>query len=217
MSDDSLVTISEASQILGVSEPALRQWTDEGKIKAFVTPGGHRRYLRSELKRFVSSHQKTLGIKDLVTRLEDTTVAHREIATAFLQTAPWFNKLGEDSQKQFGQLGRSLISLIIKCIAEPARRDETMGMIKELGFNYGETTSKLGMPLTDSVHAFIQHREPIMGVITELMKRRESFNHRILEAIPRVNQAMDEALISLVAAYQQNKSFSPSAEQGDGK
>ena len=34
--DESLVTISEAAKILGVSEVALRHWTDEGRVKAFV-------------------------------------------------------------------------------------------------------------------------------------------------------------------------------------
>ena len=72
-----LVSISEASRILGVSEPALRQWTDEGKIRAFVTPGGHRRYSVTELKRFMSSPQKLLSIKDLVVKLEDTAGMHR--------------------------------------------------------------------------------------------------------------------------------------------
>ena len=61
-----LVGISEASQLLGVSEATLRQWTDEGSIKAFVTPGGHRRYSKEELKEFLSSHENLLGVKELV-------------------------------------------------------------------------------------------------------------------------------------------------------
>jgi len=72
LAEEPLISISEASHVLGVSEAALRQWTDEGKIKAFITPGGHRRYSRADLKRFMSSQQRTLGIKDLVIELEDT-------------------------------------------------------------------------------------------------------------------------------------------------
>ena len=56
MAQEPLLSISEASQLLGVSEGALRQWTDEGKIKAFITPGGHRRYARAELKKLMGSH-----------------------------------------------------------------------------------------------------------------------------------------------------------------
>ena len=84
--EEPLVSISEASHLLGVSEAALRQWTDEGKIKAFITPGGHRRYSRVELKKITGSHMKMLGIKDLVFELEDTTQTHRELARTSLNT-----------------------------------------------------------------------------------------------------------------------------------
>ena len=55
MTQEPLLSISEASQLLGFSEAALRQWTDEGKIKAFITPGGHRRYVRAELPIFAGA------------------------------------------------------------------------------------------------------------------------------------------------------------------
>ena len=65
MAKSQLLSISEASKSLGVSEAALRQWTDEGKINAFVTPGGHRRYSESELRKFIGSHSRMLGVKAL--------------------------------------------------------------------------------------------------------------------------------------------------------
>ena len=34
----------EAARILSISLPVLRQWAEEGKIKAFQTPGGRFRY-----------------------------------------------------------------------------------------------------------------------------------------------------------------------------
>ena len=66
MKQPDLISIGEASQILGVNEATLRQWTDEGKLKAFITPGGHRSYSRSDLKKLTGSHQKALSINDLV-------------------------------------------------------------------------------------------------------------------------------------------------------
>ncbi len=205
MNQEALISISEASRLLGVSEAALRQWTDEGKIKAFVTPGGHRRYSRVELKKFMTSHQKTLGIKDLVNRLEDTLPVHREIATSFLQAAAWYKELDQESQEHFASLGRQLLSLIIRCVTEPSKQEETLKAIRDIGRSFGETTAKLGLPLTDSVQAFTQHRDPIVNVTTELMKKGEGFSRRIVEAIPMVNHAMDEALVSLVAAHQQHR------------
>lgn len=200
-----LVSISEASHILGVSEAALRQWTDEGKIKAFITPGGHRRYSRADLKKFMGSHPKTLGIKDLVIELEDTVQLHREISRISLSNTSWYNKLDEESQEHLAHLGRRLLCLIIKYVTEPSRRVETIQMARDVGSSHGEMLAKVGLPLTDSVEAFIVHRDPIMNAATHLVKKREAFNGRVVGALPMVAHVMDEALVSLVAAHQQQR------------
>jgi len=203
MNQETLVGISEACQILKVSETALRQWTDEGKIKAFVTPGGHRRYLVTDLKKFMSPHQKAVGIRDLVVELEDAVHPLREIARTSLSAKAWYNKLNADSQQSLAGLGRNMLQVIIKYVTEPSRREETMILARGIGHDFGETLAKLGLPLTDSVEAFILHRDPIMNAATHLMKRKEAFTGRIVEAIPLVAHIMDEALVSLVAAHQQ--------------
>ncbi len=203
---ESLVSISEASRILGVSEPALRQWTDEGKIKAFITPGGHRRYSKAELKKLMASPQRVLGVKDLAMKLEDTVQVHREIDKAFLSTTLWYSKLSEESQKHLASLGRRLLGLIVRYVAEPSKRQETIGLGRDVGHDFGETLAKLELPLTDSVQAFLMHREPVMSMATSLMKKREAFSDRIAGAIPLADHIIDEALVALVAAHQQYRS-----------
>ena len=203
MEAEPLISISEASHLLGVSEAALRQWTDEGRIKAFVTPGGHRRYSRAELKKFMNSHPRMLGIKDLVLELEDTAEILRQIARTSLKDKPWYHHLDEKSGRHMAELGRRLLDLIIKYITEPAKREETTGLVREVGHDFGETLAETGLTLTDAVEAFILHRDPIMHAATQLMRKKEAFTGRVVEAIPLVAHVMDEALVSLVAAHQQ--------------
>lgn len=203
MVQEPLLSISEASQLLGVSDGALRQWTDEGKIKVFITPGGHRRYARAELKKFMSSQPRMLGVRDLVTELEETARQHREIAQASLKNTTWYNKLNDESQAHLADLGRRMLNLIIKYITEPSRREETIRLVRDVGRDHGETLARLELPLTDSVEAFLLHRDPIMNSATHLMRKREAFTGRIVEAIPMVVHVMDEALVALVAAHQQ--------------
>ena len=203
MAEEPLLSISEASQILGVSEAALRQWTDEGKIKAFITPGGHRRYSRAELKKLMGSHPKVLGVKDLVAELEETIGLHREIARTSLSTTSFYNKLNEESREHLAELGRRFINKITKYITEPSKREDTIKQTHDLGHQYGEILARLDLTLTDSVEAFVAHRDPIMNATTHLMRKKEAFTGRVVEAIPLVAHVMDEALVALVAAHQQ--------------
>ncbi|MBI4304093.1 MAG: helix-turn-helix domain-containing protein [Chloroflexi bacterium] len=218
MSEEALLSISEASHIIGVSETALRQWTDEGKIKAFVTPGGHRRYTKAELKRFMSSHPKMLGLKDLALELEDTVPQHREIAHKLFESMQWYEGLSEELKVHLAEQGRELLKLIVRYITEPSRQGEIIDMVRENGRNLGKTLSGLGLTLTDSVEAFIAHRDPILSAATHLLKKREASSGRLVEAIPLVARVMDEALVALVAAHQQyrNGAKSDSAEGTSG-
>ena len=54
------LTLREASHFLGVSEPTLRRWTDEGLVEAFRTPGGHRRYLLDAILSFEHGRVETV-------------------------------------------------------------------------------------------------------------------------------------------------------------
>ena len=42
--------IGAAARLLGVDPDTLRRWADEGRIEAFTTPGGHRRFRRRTLE-----------------------------------------------------------------------------------------------------------------------------------------------------------------------
>lgn len=45
------ITLGEAASALGVSASTLRRWTEQGRIRAARTPGGHRRFPLAEVRR----------------------------------------------------------------------------------------------------------------------------------------------------------------------
>ena len=49
------LTLGQAAKYLGVAQSTMRKWSDLGRVSAFYTPGGHRRYRRSDLDRFLDS------------------------------------------------------------------------------------------------------------------------------------------------------------------
>ncbi|MFC1872134.1 helix-turn-helix domain-containing protein [Chloroflexota bacterium] len=202
MEQEPYLNISEASRILGVSEAALRQWTDEGKVKAFVTPGGHRRYLHTELKKMMSASLKMLGVKDLAAELEETVELHREIARNALGSAPWYKKISQDSQDRFTDQGRRLLNLIIKYITEPSKREENLVEARRVGKDMGEILAEFGLPLTDSVEAFLMHRDPVVNASISLLKKRDAFSGRVVDAIPLAIHVLDETLVSLMDTHQ---------------
>jgi excisionase family DNA binding protein len=47
------LTLGQAAKYLGMAQSTIRKWSDSGRLPAFYTPGGHRRYRRSDLDQFL--------------------------------------------------------------------------------------------------------------------------------------------------------------------
>src|SRR6266496_6390569 len=47
------LTLGQAARFLGVAQSTIRKWSDQGRVPAFYTPGGHRRYRRADLESFL--------------------------------------------------------------------------------------------------------------------------------------------------------------------
>lgn len=52
-SEPDWLTLGQAAKYLGVAQSTIRKWSDLGRLPAFYTPGGHRRYKRSDLDAFL--------------------------------------------------------------------------------------------------------------------------------------------------------------------
>src|SRR4051812_49670613 len=54
--DSEWLTLGQAARFLGVAQSTIRKWSDSGRVPAFYTPGGHRRYRRADLETFLERY-----------------------------------------------------------------------------------------------------------------------------------------------------------------
>ncbi|HDD44975.1 MAG TPA: response regulator [Candidatus Desulfofervidus auxilii] len=57
------ITTAEAGRICGVARTTISKWIDEGLLKAFITPGGHRKIRRGDLEKFIRKYGLSLGVE----------------------------------------------------------------------------------------------------------------------------------------------------------
>jgi excisionase family DNA binding protein len=51
------LSTAEAARLIGVAVQSMINWINQGQIKAYRTPGGHRRIERADLVAFLKTHQ----------------------------------------------------------------------------------------------------------------------------------------------------------------
>src|SRR5690242_19436152 len=48
------LTLGQAARFLGVAQSTIRKWSDQGRVPAFYTPGGHRRFQLGDIESFLA-------------------------------------------------------------------------------------------------------------------------------------------------------------------
>jgi excisionase family DNA binding protein len=65
------LTLGQAARYLGVAQSTIRKWSDSGRVRAFKTPGRHRRYRRDDLDAFLERSLPDSGSGPIVLIVDD--------------------------------------------------------------------------------------------------------------------------------------------------
>lgn len=185
-----------------MSEATLRRWTDEGRVKAFVTPGGHRRYSEHELRRFARTRQASRAPLKVADHLERTATDHRRTARQYVNSARPEGRLPGEDREILARCGRELLDLVIRYVSQSSKRAETICFVRQVGEEHGRVLASLGFPLVDCVEAFIGHRNLLVEAATRFAMKGAATSDRAVAVVPLVTRVVDEALVALVAAHQ---------------
>src|SRR5919112_1877417 len=109
------IGLGEASEVLGVAPGTLRRWSDSGRVRAFTTPGGHRRFRRSALERLIptDSTARPSLVRSGVTPSR-LARAYRAEARSAARQMPWLVELDEAERAWFREHGRQLATELLE-------------------------------------------------------------------------------------------------------
>jgi excisionase family DNA binding protein len=65
------LTLGQAAKYLGVAQSTIRKWSDSGRLSAFYTPGGHRRFRREDLDSFLGASRPSGRARPLILIVDD--------------------------------------------------------------------------------------------------------------------------------------------------
>ena len=171
--------LGQASRLLGVDPDTLRRWADEGRVPAFTTLGGHRRFERRALERLVAARRTggpgALGnVGDSTDRL---TAAYRRRYVEVHGDGPDLRTVVPEAHREaFRDTGRRLADALVRYLdgTGQARADAEAEAI-ELAALLGERVRRHGIPLEAGVTMFVAARRPFLAEL-RLVARRSGVN-----------------------------------------
>lgn len=182
--------LRDACRLLEVNEATLRQWADNGHLKVYRTPGGHRRFWSDDVLALTDG---TSAAPDL--SREDTLEGsalrriRRRLHRGDVARQPWYQSVEEEGRVRMGLFGRRLLSLLVQ--EPPLRRQRQAAMAEShiLGREYGTEMADRGVSLTDTLEAFVFFRSMVL----------ESAGSR---AWSRILEVADRVMLGVAESYQ---------------
>jgi excisionase family DNA binding protein len=198
------LSLGPASRQLGVDPDTLRRWADVGLVRAYATPGGHRRFRRADLDRVQQSRRDRRRPLAALGATPDRLA--RAYARAYRSDtrSALASRLGDHDREVLRDAGRQLVEqmrvfLDTSSGAEKATIEATARSAVALT---GQRLARSGVTVSAAVEAFVAARAPFLGEL-EALGRRRSLNGRESTALyAEAASLFDRLLIHFVRSFQ---------------
>ena len=114
------LTLGQAARYLGMAQSTIRKWSDSGRLPAFYTPGGHRRFRQGDLDSFLgSSRGGAAGTARPLVLIVDDDPGLREYLRANLEIDGYLVREAESAEDGLAALEDEPPDLILLDVMMP--------------------------------------------------------------------------------------------------
>ena len=200
--DRQWLTLGLARALLGINEATLRQWADNGLVRVFRTPGGHRRFSTEDIYALIEdgSQNAEHGLQAGVGAAMLPRIRRRVRSSRPAHPA-WMAKFDGPSHERMRGLGRQFLDRCIEFM-DGSDKESTLAAAVALGQAYGAESIDRGLSSTEALGAFLFFRNATVEAIKPALLRRGASANDVCAALEQLSILTDEVLVSLMASYQ---------------
>ncbi len=199
---DEWLTLSEAARVIGVHPTTLRRWADQGDIPVRVTPGGHRRFLRSELLAHLERGQQTASAQEHAGQAWVNFALVETRQRLVQHPAPaWIAAFDPQRRDEKRELGRRLMSLIMQHISAPDNDRQLLIEAKSIAARYAHNCIEAGLSAAEGLEATAFFRDAMTEVALQMPHVAELGNDAQMRLLRKLNQVFNVVQVSFVEYY----------------
>jgi excisionase family DNA binding protein len=196
------LSLGPASRLVGVDPDTLRRWADAGRVRAFSTPGGHRRFSRADLDRVVAGRRPASRSLAALGATQDRVT--RAYARAYRYAAPVApDRLQPDAREALRVEGRRLVAVLLAYLdaSRPADRERWEGEALSLIGVAGRRLAEAGADVREVIAIYLRARQPLLGELSILGKRRTLDPTQLAGLSAQAIGLLDRLLLHLVETH----------------
>jgi len=187
------MSIHEASTLMGVSSATLRRWSDAGEIRAFTTPGGHRRFSRAAVASLLPADVPERSSPD-----------GRRAWSLIVSEIPWFADLDPAEQRAMRRHARR-ISVALSASTDAATAEERACSLAEAESSAAACATLAagsGVGLRETVEAFLTFRASYLRTLVDANPARRGGARTSATTVEAVTRTFDRLVCRAMRAHE---------------
>jgi excisionase family DNA binding protein len=200
------LSLSEASQLLGVHFTTLRRWADAGSVPCFRTPGGHRRFRQAHLMAWLQGRQALdlVPAQDALVR-SAVGFTRQEMIEQGITREPWHAAFaGTEDRREMAEMGRSLFGLAVRYVTRTQGREQVLQEGQRIGQYYGQQCAQRSVPLVETVRAFIFFRRSLLHAVGPEQAGIKQYDAEDARIQTDLNHYLDEVMCACMGSYERH-------------
>jgi excisionase family DNA binding protein len=198
------LSIHEASELVGVSTATLRRWCDDGRVEAFTTPGGHRRFARTSMLRFLPPRP------DLAAEPPDLHPSAERIARACRHHlghsrawSGWIATLPAVQRERLRSDSNSMVDTLVEHLAGGTGGDGSARLRPALSAaaSCGHAAADSGLGLVETLELFLGLRTKLLEEFGALARRQALPAIETTRLLERAAAATDRLLSAAIDGH----------------
>ncbi|NJN17349.1 MAG: helix-turn-helix domain-containing protein [Oscillochloris sp.] len=200
--DNQYLSLSAASKLLGVHSTTLRRWADSGSVPVYITPGGHRRFARSDIEALAA--RRPLSNFAIGSTWATKALAQTRSDLAAPSNRPaWMAHLGDEDREGWRRIGQQLMGIVLRYLHSTVEDHSLLAEARNVGTNYAILAQRAGMPLTAALQAALFFRDSLVDAAMDMPGETRMRPDESALLLRRISKVANEVHLAVAAGYEE--------------
>lgn len=196
------LSLRQAAEILGVHPATVRAWADKGNLPSRRTPGGHRRFRKSDLLHYAATQSEVQPAEVQIIVQNALGQTRMEVGSGTLDQIPWYTAMRESTRDALRQQGRRVLEDLRQYIAADAPDVQLANAIR-LGTEYAQLLQADELTLPQAVRGFLYFSDFVINAVLTWSEIAQPRNPQEWSHLLRhVNTYTHAVLLSIIEYYE---------------
>jgi excisionase family DNA binding protein len=198
----SWLELGEAAAFLGVHFTTLRRWADADRVPYIRTPGGRRRFRRSELAAFLSGLHSRESADNKPHAKLGALAGVPQLTHSGLSSEPWYPRLDDAQRAAMRVEGQGMMAVLMQYATRTNGGDVFLEEGRRVASRYGVACQRVGLTLSETIQTFIHVRRGMMDSVYQAGALAGAPDADTWRLYDRMNTFLDSMLLAMLESFE---------------